>query len=167
MLQIERVLDMKIKTMIGAVFLFLATGAVGGFVGVSVVPERAPIVGTLNLRILIDSLDERKALERRLDDIESAVQIELANRRTRIDELDADLEDYVSGSAKFEEARNAWGLEAMKYEAFREYSEAKRQYETNDMKIYADSNFAGCKATRKSTSGGCVMIGRHCIRGWT
>ena len=128
----ERVLDMKIKTMIGVVFLFLVTGAVGGFVGVSVVPERAPIVGTLNLRILIDSLDERKALEKRLDDIESEVQIKLANRRARIDELDADLEDYVPGSAKFEEARNAWGLEAMKYEAFREYSEAKRQYETND-----------------------------------
>ena len=41
------------------------------------------------------------------------------------------------------------------------------QYGSNDMKVYADSNFAGCKSTRKSTSGGCVMIGQHYIRGWS
>ena len=41
------------------------------------------------------------------------------------------------------------------------------QYESNDLKVYADSNFAGCKLTRKSTSGGCVMIGNHYIRGWS
>ena len=41
------------------------------------------------------------------------------------------------------------------------------QQEDSDMKVYADSNFAGCKLTRKSTSGGCVMIGKHYIRGWS
>ena len=41
------------------------------------------------------------------------------------------------------------------------------QYQTKDMKVYADSNFAGCKMTRKSTSGGCIMLGKHYIRGWS
>ena len=40
------------------------------------------------------------------------------------------------------------------------------QYQTKDMKVYADSNFAGCKLTRKSNSGGCIMLGKHDIRGW-
>ena len=41
------------------------------------------------------------------------------------------------------------------------------QQDDRDMKVYDDSNFAGCKMTRKSTSGGCVMIGKHYIRGWS
>ena len=27
---------------------------------------------------------------------------------------------------------------------------------------YADADFAGCRATRKSTSGGVLMNGKHC-----
>ena len=34
-------------------------------------------------------------------------------------------------------------------------------------KVYADSDWAGCRTTRKSTSGGCLMLGRHVIRGWS
>ena len=30
--------------------------------------------------------------------------------------------------------------------------------------IYSDTDWAGCPRTRKSTSGGAVMIGKHCIR---
>ena len=33
--------------------------------------------------------------------------------------------------------------------------------------VYADSNFAGCTASRKSTSGGCIMLGAHLIRTWS
>jgi hypothetical protein len=32
--------------------------------------------------------------------------------------------------------------------------------------IYADSDFAGCRATRKSTSGGCALRGCHLIKHW-
>ena len=32
------------------------------------------------------------------------------------------------------------------------------------VKVYSDSDWAGCRKTLKSTSGGAVMIGRHCIR---
>ena len=35
------------------------------------------------------------------------------------------------------------------------------QSESNDMHVYADSYFAGCKRTMKSTSCGCIMIGNH------
>ena len=32
------------------------------------------------------------------------------------------------------------------------------------MAVYVDTDFAGCKATRRSTSGGVVMLGDHCLR---
>ena len=31
---------------------------------------------------------------------------------------------------------------------------------------YFDSDWAGCRETRKSTSGGAIMIGGHFIKGW-
>ena len=33
--------------------------------------------------------------------------------------------------------------------------------------VYSDTDWSGCPRTRKSTSGGCVMIGKHCIRTWS
>ena len=41
------------------------------------------------------------------------------------------------------------------------------QAESEHVNVYVDSDYAGCRVTRKSTSGGCVMIGDHFIRGWT
>ena len=32
--------------------------------------------------------------------------------------------------------------------------------------IYVDANLAGCRCTRKSTSGGCAMLGKHCPKIW-
>ena len=32
--------------------------------------------------------------------------------------------------------------------------------------VYVDANWAACRRTRKSTSGGCAMLGRHCIKTW-
>ena len=32
------------------------------------------------------------------------------------------------------------------------------------VKIYADADWAGCKATRKSTSGGCIVLGGHLLK---
>ena len=33
--------------------------------------------------------------------------------------------------------------------------------------VYADANWAGCHRARNSTSGGCVMMGQHCIKTWS
>ena len=33
--------------------------------------------------------------------------------------------------------------------------------------VYADSTWVGCRRTRKSTSGGCVMLGQLCINTWS
>ena len=33
--------------------------------------------------------------------------------------------------------------------------------------VYTDTDWAGCPRTRKSTSGGCVMLGRHVIKHWS
>ena len=45
------------------------------------------------------------------------------------------------------------------------------QYEWQDegklMTLYTDSDWAGCRRTRKSTSGGVVLIGNHCVKTWS
>ena len=33
--------------------------------------------------------------------------------------------------------------------------------------LYSDTGWAGCVRTRKSTSGGCLMIGGHLIKSWS
>ena len=39
-------------------------------------------------------------------------------------------------------------------------------YIIEDLDIYTDTDWAGCGRTRKSTSGGLVMFGRHCLKHW-
>ena len=41
------------------------------------------------------------------------------------------------------------------------------QDEGHAITLYTDSDWAGCRRTRKSTSGGVIMIGRHCIKSWS
>ena len=33
--------------------------------------------------------------------------------------------------------------------------------------VWTDTDYAGCRETRKSTSGGLIMLGTHLIRGWS
>ena len=33
--------------------------------------------------------------------------------------------------------------------------------------VFTDANWAGCKASRKSTSGGAILLGSHCVRSWS
>ena len=33
--------------------------------------------------------------------------------------------------------------------------------------VFVDTDFAGCKATRRSTSGGLAMFGAHCVKHWS
>ena len=37
----------------------------------------------------------------------------------------------------------------------------------NKMTVYSDANWAGDKQTRKSTSGGCIMLNKHWIKSWS
>ena len=41
------------------------------------------------------------------------------------------------------------------------------QEEGSPLKVYTDSDWAGCRRTRKSTSGGVVMVGCHCLKSWS
>ena len=41
------------------------------------------------------------------------------------------------------------------------------QDDINDLCVCVDSDWAGCRRTRKSTSEGCMMIGRHLLRAWS
>ena len=40
------------------------------------------------------------------------------------------------------------------------------QYPPGNIRVYVDSDWAGCLVTRKSTSGGVAMHGKHCIKTW-
>ena len=39
--------------------------------------------------------------------------------------------------------------------------------EASGIDVYSDTDWSGCPRTRRSTSGGCVMIGAHVIRTWS
>ena len=45
------------------------------------------------------------------------------------------------------------------------YSYPWQQY--GQLLAFVDTDFAGCVKTRKSTSGGCAMLGRHTIKHWS
>ena len=42
-----------------------------------------------------------------------------------------------------------------------------RRQELSAIDVYVDTDWAGCARTRKSTSGGAVMLGRHTIKHWS
>ena len=35
------------------------------------------------------------------------------------------------------------------------------------IEVYSDTDWSGCPRTRRSTSGGCIMVGSHCLRTWS
>ena len=37
----------------------------------------------------------------------------------------------------------------------------------NEVKIVVDSDWAGCSQTKKSTNGGCIMVGDVCLKAWS
>jgi hypothetical protein len=43
----------------------------------------------------------------------------------------------------------------------------KFEEESKCVDVYVDSDYAGCPRTRKSTSGGCIMMGSHLIKTWS
>ena len=43
----------------------------------------------------------------------------------------------------------------------------KHQDMPQHLDVFSDSNWAGCLRTRKSTQGGIVMHGQHCIKSWS
>ena len=44
--------------------------------------------------------------------------------------------------------------------------ELERQ-DADRLEVYTDTDWAGCTRTRKSTSGGCVMLGSHLLKAWS
>ena len=41
------------------------------------------------------------------------------------------------------------------------------QYRQTLLDCETDADFAGCKQSRKSTSGGAIFVGKHCIKSWS
>ena len=41
------------------------------------------------------------------------------------------------------------------------------QEDDHELQVYSDANWAGCKRTRKSTSGGVILRGKHLIKAWS
>ena len=42
-----------------------------------------------------------------------------------------------------------------------------RRQEVDTIDVHVDTDWAGCVRTRKSTSGGAVMLGKHAIKHWS
>jgi hypothetical protein len=42
-----------------------------------------------------------------------------------------------------------------------------RWQEADVIDVYSDTDWAGCLRTRKSTSGGCLMLGQHLLKSWS
>ncbi len=42
-----------------------------------------------------------------------------------------------------------------------------RWQDVEALDIYTDTDWAGCPRTRKSTSGGCVLVGQHAVKSWS
>jgi len=42
-----------------------------------------------------------------------------------------------------------------------------KQQSVDHIDVYVDTDWAGCPQTRKSTSGGCIMLGQHAIKHWS
>ena len=38
---------------------------------------------------------------------------------------------------------------------------------TWDLQVYVDSDWVGCRRTRKSTNGGCMMFNGNCLKTWS
>ena len=36
-----------------------------------------------------------------------------------------------------------------------------------ELDVFTDSDWAGCRKSRKSTSGDAIMIGQHCLKTWS
>ena len=43
----------------------------------------------------------------------------------------------------------------------------KYQEEVKKVHVWVDTDYAGCRKTRKSTSGGILMFGEHVVKGWS
>ena len=41
------------------------------------------------------------------------------------------------------------------------------QFQPDTQDVYGDANWAQCKRSRKSTSGGTAMLGSHCLKAWS
>ena len=42
-----------------------------------------------------------------------------------------------------------------------------RWQDAKSIEVYTDTDWAGCPRTRKSTSGGCIMVGSHVVKSWS
>ena len=49
----------------------------------------------------------------------------------------------------------------------REIKEFKYQRKLEDVEVWTDTDFAGCRKSRNSTSGGIVFLGNHAVKSWS
>ena len=48
-----------------------------------------------------------------------------------------------------------------------EWQEDEEGAGRREVTVYSDSDFAGCRRTARSTSGGVALVGKHFIKGWS
>ena len=84
-----------------------------------------------------------------------------------------DLQFSVKECSRHQANPNREGLEKIKrlarylVKSPRWAKKIKYQQNTGTINAYVDTDFAGCRRTRRSTSGGLIMLGGHMVKSWS
>ncbi|MEE3001321.1 MAG: OmpH family outer membrane protein [Planctomycetota bacterium] len=96
------------------------------------------VVATVDLETTINSLDEWAEMLASETDIGDGLQSEVKRRQDEIELLEADLEDYPSGSEKFKEAFKRYQMASIELQGYVQFQQLKSQQRTSELilKLY-------------------------------
>ena len=88
--------------------------------------KAAPIAaGVVNLELVFAGLTERAEADANLKQMAESLQVDGEQQGQLIQDLAADLEDYPSGSDKYQQVLEEYSLKSLEYQAFLEFSRQK------------------------------------------
>jgi len=105
-------------------------------VAVHALPLLSPtVVGTVDLEATFNGLEEWSQVQVSLSQRADQMQDEITRRQDELESLEADLEDYPQGSAKFKEAMKRYQMAAIELQGYVQFQQRKHQ-RFNDETIF-------------------------------
>lgn len=105
-------------------------------VAVHALPLLSPtVVGTVDLEATFNGLEEWSQVQVSLTKRGDKMQDEIKRRQDELESLEADLEDYPQGSAKFKEAMKRYQMAAIELQGYVQFQQRKHQ-RFNDKTIF-------------------------------
>ena len=105
-------------------------------VAVHALPLLSPtVVGTVDLEATFNGLEEWSQVQVSLTKRGDQMQDEIKRRQDELESLEADLEDYPQGSAKFKEAMKRYQMAAIELQGYVQFQQRKHQ-RFNDETIF-------------------------------